>query len=384
MAMHKITVAVIALLSLSLLAACSPSQAPPVPATSPPAVNPTVQPPAAKQVSPEEAAWQNVVSAARREGTLTFYATSPFSGDVNLALADAFKKRHGIPVDIVVGSGGSTWGERLKTEKRMGQPVGDVLFTSLSWAMNFKGDGLTDAAPDLPVLKRKDMWRVHPLQVDAEGHLLLVFINEHHPFANTKLLKPEDEPTSYYDFLLPKWKGKKVLIEDPRVSSLEYLHFTPLVNAGAMKWEFFADMAKQEPFISLPSGRTEEMLTRGEAVVSLSSPDLRIAPFVKQGVPLKSLSMKEGDTVNVSPMMVLKGAPHPNAAKVFINWFLEGEGAAILAKDGTLVTNATVPDTRPDAVKSKSPKSVVITLKDAEDMGKLQREGLVTKLLGLK
>ena len=380
----RVSMAFLALLVASLLTGCSPSAQPPATTAPAPQVNPTVQTPAAKQVSPEEIAWNKIVEIAKKQGTVTFYTTAPFIGDVNVVLSDAFKKRFGITLNIIVASGGSTWGERLKTEKRMGQQVGDVLFTSLSWAMNFKADGLTAAAPDLPVLKRKDIWRVNPLHVDTEGHLLLVMINEHHPFANANLLKPKDEPTSYYDFLQPKWKGKKIIVEDPRVSSLEYLHFTPLVNAGAMKWEFFADLAKQEPLLSLPAGGTEAVLSRGEAIVSLSSPDLLIAPLVLQGIPLKSLSMKEGDTANVSPMLLLNGAPHPNAARLFINWFLEGEGAAILAKEGTLVTNSTVPDMRPDIIKSKSPKQHVITLKDAEDMGKLQREGLVTKLLGLK
>ena len=112
------------IMSAVLLASCAPKAAE-VPAAARPAATAAAPTPVANV---EDVAWAKVVEAAKREGTLSIYSIT-LTGDVGIATARAFKDRYGVTVDVVSGRG-AAFIERLKTEMRIGQVVGDVMESS--------------------------------------------------------------------------------------------------------------------------------------------------------------------------------------------------------------------------------------------------------------
>jgi iron(III) transport system substrate-binding protein len=150
-------------------------------------------------------------------------------------------------------------------------------------------------------------------------------------WRNTDYVKPE-EIRSLNDLLNPKWSGKIGYL-DPR---------TP--GAGASMWSFLwklkgEDYLKKLAGQKLLLGRDQrvlaESLARGKIALVVALSYYSMLPFAKAGLPVKSIPIPR-DEVYVSGgsgnVAMIKGAPHPNAAKVFVNWFLGQEGQEIYSR----------------------------------------------------
>ncbi|MBF8264931.1 MAG: hypothetical protein HW384_795, partial [Dehalococcoidia bacterium] len=145
---RNIFVLIAAMVIVLSSAACSPTSAPaptPKPTTIPQTTGPATATPA---LSAQDNALAQLVEAARKEGKVTAYAFS-FTGDIGLALQRGFKDRYNIPMDIVTGRG-AEMSERIKTERRIGNVVGDFMETSPTNVMNLKAAGATVSSADIP------------------------------------------------------------------------------------------------------------------------------------------------------------------------------------------------------------------------------------------
>ncbi len=148
---------------------------------------------------------------------------------------------------------------------------------------------------------------------------------------NSTLVRAE-EIVSWDSLLDPKWKGK-IAILDPR---------TP--GSGESTWAFLLKI-KGEPFLSklaaqdMMVGRNlrqlGEAVARGKAAISIGLSYYTYLPFIKAGLPVRSLSaIKEGyyAATGSGNLAILKNVPHPNASKVFVNWLLSKEGQTAFTK----------------------------------------------------
>jgi len=361
--------------SSMLILSCTP--APTSPATSN-AAQPTTAP-AANQSSPilqADAAWQKVVDAAKKEGKLTIYSFT-LIGDVGIATANAFTNRYGINVDIVTGRG-AEFIERIKTEQRIGQVMVDVMEGNPTHILNVKANGHTISIKDVPVLKEKDAWRIDPLVNDSGGHLIGHRILTFSPLINTKLVKPADEPKSYKDILKPYWKGK-ISTGDPALTSADYVTFVTMLNHKAIDLEFLRALGNQDLKFFPGTVDSARALSRGEYAMHLSNSDSASASFIKEGAPLKPIPMEEGSVVQASTVAVIKNAPHPNAALVFVNWMATKEGQEVYTKAvGITSVRKDVPNYSPVPIEPK--KVIAHTEEDANDVAKRFSEKFLVQL----
>lgn len=355
-------------IALFALAACAPQTIAPAPA---PRAQPAAAPPSApaKGASIQDTGFQKLVEAARKEGSVTLYSYN-FVGDTGIAMQRGFKERYGINVDIITGRG-AEFTERLRTESRTGNKVGDFTEGSPAHLINIKNLGLTVSLRDLPVFQEKDVWKMDPAFLDKDAHVLAAYPMYMQPFLNTRLVKPEDEPKSWFDLLQPKWKGK-ILFNDPVVSSSAYLIFQPLIKAGALTEDYLEKLGAQDMLFVTGAPQGLERLSRGEAPIYIGTQAALFSNAVREGAPLKVFDLKEGMAGQAIPMAVIKDTPHPNAARLFANWWLSQEGQALYARvKGAPTIRKDVQAGLPPAIDMDPAKAFYSTSADADLQGKM-------------
>ncbi|MBI4289223.1 MAG: extracellular solute-binding protein [Chloroflexi bacterium] len=372
---------VIAIMLVSLVS-CAPKTAPvpsqPAPVAPSPAPVPASNAPAPTS---QDAAWAKVVEAAKKEGKVTAYSYT-WVGDAGLAISRGFKDRYGITLDIVTGRG-AEFIERLKTEKRVGQIVGDVTEGSSLHVANMKQEGvLTSVADQIPALREKGVWIVDPTAIDKEKMNLVWRVIAFTPYINTNLVKGADIPKSWKDLLDPRWKNAMTFTE-PNVSAGPYQYMVVLMDNKAWDEEYVKALYKQG--LRTPTGLQEEtlMLARGEIKLSVRGSDASAGRFALEGAPIQAIDMKEGVVLSTASVAAVAGSPSPNAARLLLDWIYSKEGITIAGKaQGNKMVRKDVPDFRPSGVQTDMAKPLVETPEHLEKAAQLFRQKWYDKLVG--
>ena len=156
---------------LLVLAACTPKAAPTPASPSAPAPVAATASQAVPAISPEQSAWDKVVEAAKNEGKVTFYNWYFTEGRGGMALASGFESKYGIKLEGIQGRG-AEFIERLKTEKRIGQMVADVVEGSSLHLENMKLAELLKPTRDIPAMQEKDVWHMVPNYHNKDAYYL--------------------------------------------------------------------------------------------------------------------------------------------------------------------------------------------------------------------
>lgn len=370
----------VVLLVGAVLLACaapvaSPASAPPV---QPKAVEQPPAPAPAPQTSAADRAWQEVVSAAKKESKLTIYSYSMI-GDVGLAVSEAFKKKYGISLDIVTGRG-AEMAERIKTEQQRKIVTADLMDANPTQLYYLKEIGGTVTSSDIPTLREKGVWQVEPAVADKEGHILVHTLLNHTGFVNTRLVPAGQEPTSLAELAQPKWKGK-ILTMDPTFSSGQYILLGSLWVRKLVDEATLRAIGRNDLKLVVNAQVAASEIARGERAVQVTTAEISFAPMMREGAPVKAIAFKEGTVASGNALTAIRGAPHPNAARVFVNWLLSQEGQTVFLKAQSLSSpRSDVPDFRPAPAQVKPYRLIALTEEDEKENARLFREQFLTKL----
>jgi len=125
----------------------------------------------------------------------------------------------------------------------------------------------------------------------------------------------------------------------------------------------------QEPALSRDTRQIVEFMVRGRYPIALGVNPLLLSQFQRQGLGknLKIFHFPEMDTMNSSSSTVwlINRAPHPNAAKVFINWLLTKEGQVVWARE--IETNSRRIGVEPGNSSLVVPRGAKLLQVDAEE-----------------
>ena len=260
--------------------------------------------------------------AAQKEGEVTWYVASIDAQSAEAA-GYTFTAKHGLKVNVVRGPSQVMF-QRLTQDLAQKAHNADV-FSSVD-AGNFvtlkKQDALVAYTPlntanVLPPLK----------SLDTEGMF-------HPTIASVVIigyrkdrLKAEEAPRSWIDLLDGKWAGKIALGH-------------PAFSAFAGNWaaqmhklygrSFFQRLQQQNPQVARSPIDAVNLVSSGERLIAIA-PVALILESVDTGDPLKPVYPADGSILVATPSAILKDAPHPNAAKLFMEFLLGREFSAILA-----------------------------------------------------
>src|SRR3989338_1247133 len=271
-----------------------------------------------------------LIAGAKKEGVIEFYGPSTQGAQ---ALAAAFNKKYGLNVKLGYSPSGN-----------MTRDTGKVVGLSAS-----------GQPPE---------WDIMVVSVANQFAL---------PAYNKKTLPAKDVPKRWEDLLDPKWKGKLGVINST--------HHWGRLAAGPWGEEktidFIKKLSAQKPLLTR-AGEMAQRLILGEVLISATLQDSQLHQSMESGAPL---AFAEQVQPVISPeyhVGVLKNAPHPNAAHLFVAFMASPEVQAIWEKH-TGHTSAYVPGTA--AHKFAQGKQVVYMKQDqAAKVDKISRQ--IGKILG--
>lgn len=292
--------------------------------------------------------WEKVVDAAKKEGKVTI--SLPASNEMKKQIEEQFKKRYGIEVETYTARGSSAV-RRMADEFKAGVRYFDLhIGGSSSIVSGMLNEGILDPVEPwlvLPEVKDPKQWWGGHLWVDNAKRFVYSFqayLSEV-IWYNTDLVKP-NEIRSMDDFLNPKWKGRIGYL-DPR---------TP--GAGDSTWSFMwqvkgedylKNLVAQDLYLGRDQRLLAESLAKGRVAVMIGLSYYSYLPFLKAGLPVKSLpKLKEGNygTGGSGNLAIIKGPAHPNSTRVFVNWVLGREGQEVTSRTLGQATRRLDVDTR--------------------------------------
>ena len=290
---------------------------------------------AAAQNASWKNSWEETLAAAREEGKVVI--SGPPVPELRQILPAAFKARYGIAVEYIGARGGTEAAARMRAERQAGIHYFDIVFAGIQgMALVFHREKMLQPlrpALQLPEVvdgkkwKKGKLWFADP----EEQHILRLAYSVTTMFhINTDQVKP-GEIRSVKDLLNPKWRGK-IALQDPTISgsgSNQAAHLY-LQHGDDFVKQLYVD---QKPVISRDTRQITDGLARGTFAISLGAEDGKVETLRKEGVPVSILENLTDLYSEVSSgfgqIAIMDSAPHPNAAKVFVNWIASKEGSEV-------------------------------------------------------
>jgi len=280
--------------------------------------------------------WERTLQEAKKEGKIV--VGIPARPELRKELELVFKPKFGIDMELLPARGPQN-ASRIASEQKAGVKYFDVFIGGSGTYESLVEDGMAEPLPPnliLPEVKdEKNWWGGHIWEDNVKTkRFLYSFIADAGTggfWYNTSMVKPE-EIRALDDFLNPKWKGKLGFL-DPR---------TP--GSGQSIWSFLWDvkgegylrkLVAQDLFVSRDQRQLADALAKGKLAIALGVSFYTLEGFITADLPIKELpKLKEGrPSSNGSGVIgIVKAPPHPNAAKVFVNWLLSKEGQELYVK----------------------------------------------------
>jgi ABC-type Fe3+ transport system substrate-binding protein len=296
------------------------------------------------------AASETLVKAAQGEKEVNWYTTLVVNQIVQ-PMAEAFQAKYDIKVNFVP----APWQEtalKIINEARAGTPIGD-LFDAAPTLYPLKAAGLVasyvpEEAKDFPAeLKDPDgLWTANILQMAT-------------PAINTDMVSDSDAPKSLDDLLDPKWQGKMAWTSFPSVAGpVGFIGYILKIKGESAGMDYLKRLAKQS-VSNVPSNQRVvlDQVISGQYPLALSVYNYHAAISASEGAPVKWLKL-DPTLLTFGTTGLVKNGPHPNAAKLLIEFMLSPEGQAIVAKAGYIPANpkvaATVAELKPEVGKFKT------------------------------
>lgn len=279
--------------------------------------------------------WEKTLQAAKKEGQVTvyIYRYEP--------VLEAFRKEYPEIKMVSVTGTGNQLGLRIISERRADKYLVDVFSAGPNSNFNIlhKAKALDPLKPAFMLPEVSDEFKWYGGKhnfVDREGKYIYGYLanpSSAQLYYNSKLVQPQ-EFRSHWDLLHPRWKGKMVSL-DPALTGLgqtmQFFYYHPELGPEFIK-KLFGGM---EITYSHEFRQMTDWLAQGKFALCMGCKDGDRAK--NQGLPVDGFDTslwKEGGSFSSGggSLSLLNRAPHPNAAKLFVNWLLSRKGQMAMQK----------------------------------------------------
>lgn len=292
---------------------------------------------AVKSGDARELEWDKWLVEAKKEGRLVVLATGETAP--HKAVKEGFEKKFGISVEIISSGVGLVRG-KLLSERRAGIYTTDLIFSGGTTAISLKSESAYDPVEKIPVLPEvldsRVWWKDKLDYIDKDRFIITFLATPSVPLAiNTELVRLDEEPRTWKDLLHPRWKGK-IIMGDPRIAGTASSTFAFVAYYRPdLGINFWKELVSQEPVILRDQRMQVEWLARGKHAILIAPPPT-VKQFIDSGAPLKWVMLEGKGAASSSSgnVAMVNKAPHPNAARVYINYLLTKEGQTGYAVTG--------------------------------------------------
>jgi len=279
-----------------------------------------------------DSSWEQILAAAKNEGKVAVLGPTGVHRRDPLTLP--FQKKYGISVEYRAERG-SAAAPLVATQQRAGYYQWDIFIggttTGLASLIPIGAFQPMEEFLILPEVKDPKQWRGGEMEFVDPGKQMLVMTPSQREtvFVNKDMVKP-GEITSYKDLLDPKWKGK-IVVDDPRMAGPGQATFAFFYMQPDLGPDFIRALARQDMLFIRNYRQEIDLIGQGKYPILIGTSDSMAEDRMNQGLPIRIIDprqLKEGSDVSPAAgnVAVFTKTPHPNAAKVYLNWLLSKEG----------------------------------------------------------
>lgn len=264
---------------------------------------------------------ESLEEGARREGVVSFYSSIP--APQTQILMSAFQKKYPfIKAEYYRGST-TTLLPKILAEKQMGKTFADVVSTNGILVNILKKNGILGKyiSPEAKFIPQGFK--------DPEGFWTANYTAYFIFTYNTKMVDNKELPKTYEDLLHPRWKGKIGISLDEAEWFIGMMDFL-----GEEKGrQFMKRLAENNPVLRRGRSVTAILMLAREFPLALG-----VIQTTRQrlsaGAPIGMIHFSVPTLAGMRMIGVHAHAPHPNAAKLLVNFLLSKEGQTIYQQNG--------------------------------------------------
>jgi ABC-type Fe3+ transport system substrate-binding protein len=297
-----------------------------------------------------QAEWEKTVRGAEAEGQVTLYGCC-YAYD---RVLEVFKKKYPrIKVSTVLASGNQL-ATRILAERRGDKYLIDVVSSGANTLHDalYKAQVLEPIKPALILPEVVDLSKWYEGEhryIDPEKRYIFAFVANSQSgqiIYNTKQARPGDFK-SFWDLLAPRWRGKIASLDPTSFgmgATLQFFYYQPALGAPFLK-KLYGEM---QVAVSRDARQMTDWLSTGKLPICIRcNANGEVERAIQQNLPLAYFdteNWREGGSSSAAggTLGMPTRAPHPNAAKLLVNWLLSREGQSSIQKLG-----------RPDAHNSR-------------------------------
>jgi iron(III) transport system substrate-binding protein len=255
-----------------------------------------------------------LVKAAQAEGQIMLYSSEDES--TQKATLAAFEKKYGIKGSFIRFPTGPLM-QRFNTEHDGGNVQADVVSVSSTVPFTVNADRfLPMTSQALPNVAK---WPQAQVKANFVNHTMDIVALVY----NTDMVKPQDVPKTWANLADPKWKGK-FLLTDPQVAD-NYMGWLDAVER-AQGTELLKKIAAQDYKLTQSGASGVQQVAAGAFAFNAPTFTAFSRTLIAKNAPIAIQYLSEPSVISARSIGIAAKAPHPNAARLLVNWLLSDEG----------------------------------------------------------
>lgn len=289
---------------------------------------------------------QSAIEGAKKEGHVVFYTSTETQSTQRLT--SAFEKKYPFIKVDAVRIGSEKMAPRLIAETQARKTTADVVHQS---AFDFYGvfqKGIFDSyiSPERSAFPSeykddKGFWTIDSATLNVIAY-------------NTRRFPDLPIPKSFWDLTEPRWKGQLIMDENES----KWMAGMMTYYGEAKTLQLLRQLAEQDIQFRTGHSLIQTMVAAGERPVAVVAFANGVDRLKKDGAPIEWIAPEPviGLTLGLA---VVKGSPHPHAARLLVDYLLSREGQEIMGSAGYFAPRT---DVSSPILKEAPPKTKVVPL----------------------